>query len=70
MFKPRRWIPTHTYVGRTSIETSVKEWTWNVRDGLRVTYKDGTTLRSEYGTLTGFRYALARGHEHAREVEY
>ena len=69
MFKPRRWIPTRKFVGRTSIETSVREWMWNIRDGLRVTYTDGTTCRSEYGTLTAFRYALAHGHEHAQEVE-
>lgn len=64
----RTWEPSSRYIRGTNLLTKVRCWTWTRHHGLRVTYTDGLTCRSDWQTLTAFLRAIANGREDAHEV--
>lgn len=44
----RIFEPTRKYIGNTNIKTSVDRWEWTKSSGLRVFYKEGYSMKSDY----------------------
>jgi hypothetical protein len=64
----RAWVPIGQFVRGTSVPVSVARWYWSRGRGLRVVYRDGTDLRSAWGTLPAFLRAVRERRESAIEV--
>ena len=51
MTAKRRFVPAAKYVGRTTVETTVAYWEWCKGKPLKVVFKDGHVMRSDYDGL-------------------